>query len=140
MRAAGISLVLLVGAAGLPAQDIPDHPDKLKYPSLRFEVPDAAAMRTRLSTGTPAYLIEDAALPIVDLRILIRGGSFDEPRGKEGVAELTADLMRTGGTATKDPNAVDEEIDFLAANVSVGVEDVTGSASLSILSKDLDKG
>ncbi|HVR86742.1 MAG TPA: pitrilysin family protein, partial [Planctomycetota bacterium] len=65
---------------------------------------------------------------------------FDEPPGKEGVAELTADLMRTGGTATRDPNAVDEEIDFLAANVSIGVEDVTGSASLSVLSKDLDRG
>ncbi len=141
MRAAGVFLVLLfLGAAGLRAQEVPDHPDKLKYPPLKFEVPDAAAMRTILSTGTPAYLIEDASLPIVDLRILIRGGSFDEPRGKEGVAELTADLMRTGGTATKDPNAVDEEIDFLAANVSVGVEDVSGSASLSILSKDLDKG
>ncbi|HLY10728.1 MAG TPA: pitrilysin family protein, partial [Planctomycetota bacterium] len=140
MRPAALVVALLVGSALLPAQEIPEHPDKLKYPPLQFEVPDAAAMRTTLSTGTPAYLIEDPSLPIVDLRILIRGGAFSEPAGKEGVADLTADLMRTGGTATRDPNAVDEEIDFLAANVSVGVEDVSGSASLSILSKDLDKG
>lgn len=140
MRTASTAVLLVLGATLLPAQDIPDHPDKLKYPSLKFEVPDAASMRTTLSTGTPAYLIEDPSLPIVDLRILIRGGSFNEPAGKEGVAELTADLMRTGGTATRDPNAVDEEIDFLAANVSIGVDDVNGSASLSILSKDLDKG
>ena len=140
MRAAAWVVVLCAVAGSTAAQDIPEHPDKLKYPALKFEVPDAAAMRTILSTGTPAYLIEDAALPIVDLRILIRGGSFDQPRGKEGVADLTADLMRTGGTTTKDPNAVDEEIDFLAANVTIGVDDVSGSASLSILSKDLDKG
>jgi len=140
MRAAALVFLLAAGAAAIPAQDIPEHPDRLKYPALKFEVPDAAAMRTTLSTGTPAYLIEDAALPIVDLRILIRGGSFDQPPGKEGVADLTADLMRTGGTTSKDPNAVDEEIDFLAANVSIGMEDVSGSASLSILSKDLDKG
>jgi zinc protease len=132
-----LTLVLAFPAG---AQDIPEHPDKLKYPALQFDVPDAAKLRTTLSTGTPAYLVEDAALPIVDLRIFIRGGSFSEPKGKEGVAELTADLMRTGGTTTRDPNTVDEEIDFLAANVAVGVEDLNGSASLSILSKDLDKG
>jgi zinc protease len=120
--------------------DLPDHPDKLKYPPLRFEVPDAAKLRMTLSTGTPAYLIEDASLPIVDLKILIRGGSFGEPGGKEGVADMTADLLRTGGTATRDPNTVDEEIDFLAANVAIGVEDLSGAASLSILSKDFDKG
>lgn len=135
---AALAMILLKGAA--PAQDIPDHPDKLKYPPLKFDVPDPAKMRTLLSTGTPAYLIEDPALPIVDLRIFIRGGQFGDPPGKAGAADLTADLMRTGGTTTRDPNAVDEEIDFLAANVSFGVEDVTGSATLSILSKDLDKG
>jgi predicted Zn-dependent peptidase len=132
-------------AAAAPARqaapaDLPAHPDQLKYPALKFEVPDAAKIRTTLSTGTPAYLLEDASLPIVDLRILIRGGTFAEPPGKAGVAELTADLMRTGGTTTRDPNAVDEELDFLAANVAIGVEDLTGSASLSILSKELDKG
>ena len=44
-------------------------------------------------------------------------GSFGEPAGKAGVADLTAELMRTGGTATRDPNTVDEEIDFLAAYI-----------------------
>src|SRR5689334_13467168 len=133
MRLVRLLAILLLTAPALRGQDIPDHPDK-------FEVPDAAAMRTTLSNGTSAYLIEDPSLPIVDLRILIRGGSFDEPKGKEGVADLTADLLRTGGTTTRDPNVVDEEIDFLAANVAIGVEDVSGSATLSILSKDLDKG
>ena len=62
MRIAIAAVALL-----LRAQEVPDHPDKLKYPSLKFEVPDAAKIRTTLSTGTPAYLLEDPALPIVDL-------------------------------------------------------------------------
>ena len=140
MRIAIAVLALVLGAPLLRGQDLPDHPDKLKYPPLQFEVPDAAKIRTTLSTGTPAYLLEDASLPIVDLKIFIRGGTFNDPPGKAGVADLTADLMRTGGTTTRDPNAVDEEIDFLAANVAIGVDDLSGSASLSILSKDLDKG
>lgn len=140
MRLALAAALLALGAPLARSQDVPDHPDKLKYPALKFEVPDAASIRSVLSTGTPAYLLEDPSLPIVDLRILIKGGSFGEPKGKEGVADLTAELIRIGGTATRDPNAVDEEIDFLAANLAVGVEDVSGSATLSILSKDLDKG
>lgn len=140
MRLATAVFVLLLGAPLLRGQDIPPRPEQLKYPALKFEVPDAGTIRTTLSNGTPAYLIEDPALPIVDLRIFIRGGSFDEPAGKMGVSDLTADLLRTGGTESRDPNAVDEEIDFLAANVAIGVEDVSGSATLSILSKDLDKG
>src|SRR4030095_4356380 len=70
MRIAPAAVALLLGALLLQGQQqIPDHPDKLKYPPMKFEVPDAAAIRTTLSNGAPAYLIEDAALPIVDLRI-----------------------------------------------------------------------
>ncbi len=97
-------------------------------------------MRVELSTGTVAYLLEDPALPIVDLQVYFRSGSFDEPRGKEGLADLTAALMRTGGTASRAPEALDEEVDFLAADVGVSMGDVSGSASLSVLAKDLDKG
>lgn len=135
-----LATLVLLAAPGAAAQDIPNHPDKLKYPSLKFEVPDSEKIRTTLATGTPAYLIEDASLPIVDLKILIRGGTFSESPGKEGVAEMTSDLMRTGGTASRNPETVDEELDFLAANVSISVEDVMGAASLSVLSKDLDRG
>jgi zinc protease len=97
-------------------------------------------MRTVLSTGTPAYLIEDPALPIVDLQVFVRTGSFADPKGREGLADLCASLMRTGGTSTRAPEALDEELDFLAANVAVSMGDVLGTATLSVLAKDLDKG
>jgi zinc protease len=134
------ALVLILLSAPLGAQDVPDHPDKLRYRDLAFAVPDPEAMRVQLSTGSAAYLIEDPSLPIVDLQVYFRAGSFDEPRGKEGLAGATAHLMRTGGTKNRTPEALDEELDFLAANLSVSMGDVSGSASLSVLSKDLDKG
>jgi predicted Zn-dependent peptidase len=143
MRTLALALLLLGPAfAKAPAgrQDIPGHPDRLQYKPLRFDVPDPASMRVQLSTGTVAYLIEDASLPVVDLQVYLKSGSFAEPRGKEGVADLTASLMRTGGTATRAPDALDEEIDFLAANLGVSMGDVTGSATLSVLAKDFDKG
>jgi predicted Zn-dependent peptidase len=124
----------------LVPQEIPDHPDRLKYPALSFQVPDAASFRVELSTGSVAYLAEDPSLPIVDLEIFFRGGSFDEPKGKAGLAGATAHLMRTGGTRSRAPEKLDEQLDFLAANLGVAMGDVSGMASLSILSKDLDKG
>jgi zinc protease len=123
-----------------PPQDLPAHPDKLTYKPLAFAVPDPASLRVALSMGATAFLVEDASLPIVDLQIYFRAGSFDEPKGKEGLASATAHLMRTGGTKTRAPEALDEELDFLAANLSVSMGDVTGSVSLSVLAKDLDKG
>lgn len=139
-RAFLVLLPLLAACAGGPSSDLPAHPDKLAYPALRFDVPDAAALRATLSTGTPAYLIEDPALPIVDLQIFIRAGSFADPKGKEGLADLCASLMRTGGTASMAPDQLDEELDFLAANLSVSLGDVSGSIGLSVLAKDLDRG
>jgi len=140
MRSSGMLAALLLLAAPGLAQEIPDHPSKLKYRPLRFDVPDPAAMRVELLPGTPAFLIEDPALPIVDLQVFIRAGSFHEPEGREGLADAVASLLRTGGTRTRDPNALDEELDFLAANLSVSLGEVTGTASLSVLAKDLDKG
>jgi predicted Zn-dependent peptidase len=132
---------LLLSACGLAAgQEIPDHPDRLVFKPLRFEVPDPASMRVEIPGGTVAYLIEDFSLPVVDLRLYFPGGSFHEPRGKEGLADLTAGLLRTGGTESRSPEALDEELDFLAADLGIEIADVYGSVSLSILAKDLDRG
>jgi len=143
MRALGLLLVL-VGVQQNKLfdllQEIPVHPDKLKFKPLSFELPEPASMRVDLGGGAVAYLLEDPALPIVDLQVFFRGGAFDQPRGKEGLADLTAALMRTGGTETRSPEALDEELDFLAAHLDVSVSDVTGAASLSVLAKDLGRG
>jgi zinc protease len=122
------------------AQDIPDHPDKLQFKPLTFEVPKPDAIRTTLACGAAAYLIEDSSVPMVDLQIYIRGGAFWVPKGKEGLAGMTATLMRTGGTEKREPRVLDDELDFLGAHLSVALGDTNGTATLSILSKDLDHG
>jgi predicted Zn-dependent peptidase len=125
-----------------PAQDpsIPATPEKLTYKSLKYEVPDPAAMRTVLSNGMVVYALEDRSLPKIDLSIMFRAGSFWEPKGKEGLANMAGALVRTGGTKSRAPQEVDDQIEFLAAQLGVGVSDTSGSASLSLLSKDLDEG
>lgn len=136
MRKASILVALLAACSG---GGLPRHPDELKYRDLKFEVPDPAAMRVEIAGGAVGYLIEDATLPLVDLRIFVRRMA-EEPAGKEGVAGFTAGLMRTGGTASRTPEALDEELEFLAAEVGVSIGETHATASMSVLSKDLDRG
>lgn len=130
----------MIGLLFLLLQEIPDHPDKLKYPDLRYDVPDASKMRFDLPNGMVVYALEDPALPLVHLSLYFRTGTFRDPAGKEGLHDMMAALLRTGGTKTRTPQEIEEELDFLAAEMGVSVGEVTGSASLSLLAKDLDRG
>ncbi len=136
MNKASILVVFLAACSG---GGLPRHPDDLRYRELKFDVPDAAAMRVEIPGGGAAYLIEDAALPLVDLQVFVRR-SAEEPRGKEGLAGFTGSLMRIGGTKARTPEALDEELEFLAAEVGVSIVETHATASLSVLAKDLDRG
>jgi zinc protease len=132
-----VSLVLVAAFAG--ATDIPPRPEDLVFPVLDFQVPDANAMRFELSNGIPVYVLEDTAFPLVNLSVWFRGGRYLEPDGKAGLTGIADEVWRTGGAGDLTAQALDEELDFLAANVSTRIGDTTGSVGLNVLSKDLDR-
>src|SRR5512136_1514900 len=134
-----VLLVLAVAGAAVAA-DVPARPEQLTYPPLTFNVPDASKMRVQLANGVPAFIAEDRLLPLVTVQVYFRGGQYLEPKGKEGLAELTGTVWRTGGAGNLDAKALDEELDFLAAQLSTGVGEVSGRVSLNLLAKDLDRG
>jgi zinc protease len=124
----------------LAENDIPAHPRELKFPDLTFEPPDPASLRRVLANGIPVYMMEEREFPLVTVRVLFRGGQYIEPPGKEGLAQLTARLWRTGGAGDLGPQELDEELDFLAAQMNTAISGVNGSVTLNLLSKDLDRG
>lgn len=132
------ALLLVLGCA--VGQDIPDHPDQLTFKPIRFDVPDPDSMRSVLSNGMVVYALEDDALPLVEISFRFHGGSIWDPPGKEGLAQMLGTLMRTGGTRTRAPREIDEELEFLDASISVSLGTSTGSATLSVMKKDLDRG
>lgn len=133
------ALVLLSGAAAV-AGEIPPRPEQLAFPSLTFNVPDPASMRVKLANGVIAYVAEDKMLPLANVVVLFRGGQYLEPAGQEGLAALTGTVWRTGGAGNLDAKALDQELDFLAAQLSTSVSEASGRVSLSLLAKDLDRG
>jgi len=133
--------ILLCGA-GASAQDtqgIAPHPSLLRYPELEFTPPERDAHRRVLPSGVPVYVVEDHSLPLVDLTVYVRTGAYLEPAGKAGLASMTGALIRSGGTDSLAPDAFDEELAFLAANVTSSIGDTEGTAAFNCLSKDFDR-
>jgi predicted Zn-dependent peptidase len=55
-----------------------------------------ATREVRLANGATFLLAERRDLPLIAFQAVIRGGSLADPPGKEGVASLTADMLRKG--------------------------------------------
>ena len=133
-----VFLVLIAATTAFTA-DIPDRPEKLKFPELTFDVPDAAALRFELQDGTPVYAKQDKQFPLVNITVYFHGGRYLVPAGKEGLTGITGAAWRSGGAGERTAQELDEELDFLAANLGTNISDVYGSASLNVLSKDLEE-
>lgn len=119
---------------------IPNRPEKLKFPPLKYEPPNPADYRVVLDEGPVAYVVPDSTLPLVNMVVYVRTGDYVVPDGKEGLASLTGYLLARGGIASLDAEALEERLAFLAANLSSSIDDTQGAVSLNLLSKDLEEG
>jgi predicted Zn-dependent peptidase len=113
-------------------------PDELKYRPIHFKPPGAE--RVLLNNGIILYIFGENELPLLNISAVIRTGSNYDPMGKEGLAELTGTVMRTGGTNALTGDAVDEALDFFAGSLHISMNRDAGLINLSILKKDLDAG
>lgn len=137
------SSILFVFVGGMLVRGdgpIAPHPDKLEYPKLDYKIPSASQFREVLSNGMVVYIAEDRMLPTFDLHVSIATGSAFDPPGKIGLAALTGEQMRDGGTKDLTPEQLDEKVEFLAARLTSGFGETNGSADISLLSKDIDAG
>ena len=121
------------------AQDrTPDY-KQLQYPKLRdIQVP--AVERVTLPNGMQLFLLEDHELPLIHVSAMIRTGSIYEPADKVGLASITGSVMRTGGTASRTGDELDEQLEQIAATVETGIGRSSGSAYMSVLKGDVDTG
>jgi zinc protease len=128
------------GFAQAEEKTIPDRPEKLSFPPLEYDPPHPNQFRVELKSGPVAYILPDRELPLASFFVFIRAGDYLVPAGKEGLAGLAGYLLARGGTASMTAEEVEERLAFLAANLNTAISDTQGSASLNLLSKDLDEG
>ncbi len=134
------SLVLLTVAACLAPAAIPDRPEKLAFPELRYQPPDPSLHRTQLKSGPVAYIIPDRELPLVTVQVTVRVGSYLDPVDRQGLASMLGTLLVHGGTEEVSADVLEERLAFLAASLSAGIGADSGTVSLNLLSKDLLEG
>jgi zinc protease len=132
----GLSLAFAGSLAS--AQTIPPNPEKLTFAPLTYTPPAAKDHRVVLKNGMVAYVIEDRALPLINIQVIVRAGAWLDPVGKEGLSRLTGAQMRAGGTKSLTAEQFDERADFLAAQIGSSMGDTSAGASLNCLADNLD--
>jgi zinc protease len=131
-------LSLAIAAATCGAEIIPDY-HTLKYPQLH-DVVIPQVKHVTLPNGMRLLLLEDHELPLIYVSARIHVGSIYEPADKVGLADITGEVMRTGGTHTKTGDELDDELEQIAASVETGIGTNVGYASVSVLKEHIDVG
>jgi zinc protease len=90
-----------------------------------------------LPNGLTLLLLEKHDLPMISIEVGLRSGSVADPAGKEGIASLSASLLRKG-TTTRNSEQVSADLDFIGMQYSAQVDQDATRVSADFLKKDLD--
>jgi zinc protease len=114
------------------------HYKELQYAQLgdiTFPVPEEST----LDNGMILLLLEDHELPLIKIKAEYVTGSIYNPSGKTGLARLTGEVMRVGGSVNMPGDRMDEELEEIAAVVETWISDVSGGAYLFTHKDHFDK-
>ena len=127
------------GGAAAPAVASSAYPSPkdLKYPPPRTAQLTLSASFT-LPNGMKVVLHEDHDLPVISGSILVRTGSVLDPPERIGLAQLTGMVLRTGGTALKTGDQLDEMLDNLGGMIESGIGLTQGNVSFFALKENSD--
>ncbi len=91
---------------------------KLKFPELS-KIKKPQISKYDLKNGIKLRVIEDDRFPIINLSIWIKGGDVFEPGSKIGLASITAQLLRIGGTKDISGEEIDRKLDSKGISISI---------------------
>ncbi len=96
-----------------------------------------AHQRLVLPNGLTLHLVPRGPLPLVAVRLVMRGGSAWDAKGKEGVADFSARLLRRGA-AGKTADELSEAVEFVGASIGGWANEENTVVSLSTPSRHLE--
>jgi predicted Zn-dependent peptidase len=136
--AALLLLVLVVVSMTAPEASARKKPwEKFKYDDLGdITLPEYE--RVVLDNGMVLYLVEDHELPLIQLSATIQVGAIYEPAELTGLAGITGEVLRSGGTAKWTGDEIDAMVESMGVSVETWAGRATGGAYLSALKDDSD--
>jgi zinc protease len=145
-RFASATLSLFLLAACAPSSRVEVAPPASTPTLDRSAIPAPAATpavdfpeieRRTLANGLPVLIVERQDLPLVVMQLVVNTGSTAEPKGRAGLASLTA-AMLDEGTTKRSALQIADEIDFLGANLSTGAGYDASYVILNTLRRNLE--
>jgi len=88
--------------------------------------------------GIRAWLVQDDFVPLVSMRFSFKGGTAQDPKGKEGLANLMTGLFDEGA-GDLDSNAFQNKLDDVGAEMSFNADDDDITGSIRMLSDKRDE-
>jgi zinc protease len=96
-------------------------------------------VKAKLANGLRVFVVATNRVPIVDLRLVVRAGSVDDPPGKDGLAALTADLLDQGAGA-RDARQLADDIAFVGGSLEADADLERTVVTCEVLKKDFGTG
>ena len=127
--AAGASLGFTDAGATAP-QRAPDRsvaPKPGPLPALKLP----QIQKRTLSNGVPVWVVELHKVPVVHVTLVVKSGSGADPRGKYGIASLTAEMLDEGA-GQRNALQVADAIDYLGASLSTSSTSDASSVDLHV--------
>jgi len=112
--------------------------EELVYPELNAsQTPDVETFE--LDNGIKFYMVEDREVPLINLRMIVKAGSFMVPNEKTGLNSILTSAMRNGGSEAYPENELNQLLEDKAARIEFGMGQNSGSASLNVLKEDFEE-
>jgi predicted Zn-dependent peptidase len=92
-----------------------------------------------LKNGLTLLVMEKHGVPIVSFSAIVKTGSVANPPGQEGLASITAGLLRKG-TQKRTAQQFASDLDFIGGSFDSGADDDSTTISAEFLTKDVDRG
>jgi zinc protease len=92
-----------------------------------------------LKNGLTVLLLEKRGVPIVDIAAVIKTGSVADPNGEEGLASITAELLRKG-TVKRSAQQFSADLDFTGGSFEAAAGADFSTVSGEFLGKDISRG
>lgn len=100
---------------------------------------EISPIRLVAPNGMTVLILEQHALPIVEVHAIVKVGSAQDPPDKAGLANLVASLLDEG-TASRTSQQIAERIEFVGGSLEARASEDFTSVSARVLRKDSDLG
>ena len=128
------SMLLAVGAIAQTAKQTPPAPG----PPSSVEFPEVKSKT--LDNGLKVFVIEDHRQALVSYRLMVNAGAIAHDPQKAGLADMTATMLRNGGTKTRTSQQIAKLVDDAGGSLGSAAGEDTASIHATFLKSTADLG